>query len=60
MEYSHSSQEANTNSKQYRGQELNGEAKNNMWWTDIKAMKEESAKHSAQNASRLAKDLSGV
>ena len=58
MEYSHSSQEENTN---IIGDKTSMERlKTTRGWTDIKAMKEESAKHSAQNASRLAKDLSGV
>ena len=52
MEYSHSSQEENTNSI---GDKNSMERlKTTRGWTDIKA------KHSAQNASRLAKDLSGV
>ena len=58
MEYSHSSREENTN---IIGDKSSMERlKTTRGWTDIKAMKDESAKHSTQNASRLAKDLSGV
>ena len=60
MEYSHSSQEENTN---IRGNKSSMERlKTTRGWTDIKAAKEKSAKLSAQNAStiaRLAKDPSG-
>ena len=58
MEYSHSSQEENTN---IIGDKSSMERlKTTRGWTDIKAAKEKSAKLSAQNASRLAKYLSKV